>query len=130
MKRKRIKISATRLLTCAGMFIVRFTFVIAAIIAFASCNPYKPMDIVDSSPLSTDVGCEGDSLGDISWKIYCHKYNVDPVNPGEEEVNSYLDWYIGSNEESEDLDSVMCQRSIKHVKVEKKNGVTNIYTEE
>lgn len=130
MKRRRIKISATHLLTCAGMLIVRFTFVIAVIIACTSCNPYKPMDVVDSDPLQTDVGCEGDSLGEISWRIYCYKYDVSPNCPGEEEVNSYLDWYVGSEEESEDLDSVLCENEKKHVKFVKRNGVTNVYTEE
>lgn len=99
--------------------------------ALASCGKMKPTDLVDSQPISKhDVGCDGnDTLAETSWRIYCWKYNVDPINPSDEEENSYMDWYMGSNEESEDLDSVLNAQE-KHVKIESKDGVTNVYTED
>lgn len=131
MKRIRVKISVTHLLTCNGKRITRYAFMAAIILALASCSKVKPYSFVDS-PANTkfDVGCDGnDTLAETSWRIYCWKYNVDPINPSDEEENSYMDWYMGSNEESEDLDSVLNAQD-KHVKIESKNGVTNIYTED
>lgn len=130
MKRIRVKISVTHLLTYNGKRITRYAFMAAIILALASCSKVKPYSFVDS-PANTkfDVGCDGnDTLAETSWRIYCWKYNVDPINPSDEEENSYMDWYMGSNEEAEDLDSVRCAAE-KHVKIESNNGVTNIYTE-
>lgn len=41
-----------------------------------------------------------------SWKIYCEKYNVNPEEPTTAQVNTYLDCYVGSVEEEEDLDAM------------------------
>ncbi|MDD7068547.1 MAG: hypothetical protein SPH22_09500 [Prevotella sp.] len=131
MKRIRVKISVTHLLTCNGKLITRYAFMAAIILALVSCSKVKPYSIVDSPANTTkfDVGCDGnDTLAETSWRIYCWKYNVDPVNPSDEEENSYMDWYMGSNEEAEDLDSVLCAEE-KHIKIESDNGVTNVYTE-
>ena len=131
MKRIRVKISVTHLLTCNGKLITRYAFMAAIILALSSCSKVKPYSIVDSSAntIKFDVGCDGnDTLAETSWRIYCWKDNVDPVNPSDEEENSYMDWYMGSNEEAEDLDSVLCAEE-KHIKIESDNGVTNVYTE-
>ncbi len=131
MRRIRTRISAVRLLSCNGKRIKRYAFVAVIALTLASCGKMKPMDIVDT-PASTksDVGCEGnDPLAQASWRIYCWKYNVDPEHPTSEQENSYLDWYMGSYEESSDLDSVMTARET-HLKIERKNGVTNVYTED
>lgn len=130
MKRIRVKISVTHLLTCNGKRITRYAFMVAIILALASCSKVKPYSFVDSQTNTKfDVGCDGnDTLAETSWRIYCWKYNVDPINPSDEEENSYMDWYMGSNEEAEDLDSVRCAEE-KHVKIENDNGVTNVYTE-
>lgn len=38
-----------------------------------------------------------------SWETYCEKYNVDSVNPTPDQENYYLDCYVGSVEEEEDM---------------------------
>lgn len=38
-----------------------------------------------------------------SWRCYAQKYCQDASNPTEDEINGYLDWYVGSSEEESDL---------------------------
>lgn len=38
-----------------------------------------------------------------SWRCYAQKYSVDFENPSDEEINAYLDWYVGSVEEEKDM---------------------------
>lgn len=40
---------------------------------------------------------------DASWINYCDRYNVDSLNPTSDQVDDYLDWYVGSVEEERDL---------------------------
>ena len=42
-------------------------------------------------------------ISNISWETYCDKYGVDVDTPTEEEENYYLDCYVGSVEEENDL---------------------------
>ena len=94
MKRIRVKISVTHLLTCNGKLITRYAFMAAIILALSSCSKVKPYSIVDSSAntIKFDVGCDGnDTLAETSWRIYCWKYNVDPVNPSDEEETNKIE---------------------------------------
>ena len=38
-----------------------------------------------------------------SWEVYCEKYGVDRTDFATEEYDYYLDAYIGSTEEEEDM---------------------------
>ena len=38
-----------------------------------------------------------------SWMVYCEKYNVNPDRPSVEQENYWLDCYVGSVEEEQDL---------------------------
>lgn len=38
-----------------------------------------------------------------SWEIYCAKYGIDKDNPTDEQETYYLDCYVGSTEEEEDM---------------------------
>lgn len=87
--RKRIRIRrATRILSCVNGKIIRYVFAVMC--------------------LASMVGCAHSSeANDQSWNNYCQKYNVDPMNPTEEQENFYLDCYSGSAEEERDLTGIV-----------------------
>lgn len=65
-----------------------------------------------------------------SWRCYAQKYCKDGNNPTEDEVNGYLDWYVGSVEEEKDLgvdqDIVFSSDNIKEL-VENSAGYWVVY---
>lgn len=45
----------------------------------------------------------GSDADKTSWEVYCEKYGVDKDNPTSEQETYYLDCYVGSTEEEEDM---------------------------
>lgn len=41
-----------------------------------------------------------------SWEVYCAKYGVDENNPTSEEETYFLDCYVGTTEEEEDMSNL------------------------
>ena len=84
MKRVRIKRKKVeKILSCDGVTIIKYA-------VFMLC-------------LAVLCGCENDKCTSDSWSVYCQKYGVDPSNPTEAQENFYLDCYVGSVEEEQDL---------------------------
>lgn len=93
MKTRKIRHrGAIKILSCNGMKIVRYSFVVLCAIMLGGCGSSK------QEPASSQ---EQES----SWGIYCAKYNVDYVYPTEEQENYYMDCYVGSVEEEQDLEN-------------------------
>lgn len=81
--RKRVR-GAVRILSCNGAKITRYACALLCAIALSSCT----------SSEETQVD---------TWGLYCTKYNVDKVNQTTEQENFYLDCYVGSVEEEQDI---------------------------
>lgn len=93
MKTRKIRHrGVVKILSCNGMKIVRYSFVVLCVILLGGCGSSK------QEPASSQ---EQES----SWGIYCDKYNVDYVYPTEEQENYYMDCYVGSVEEEQDLEN-------------------------
>lgn len=90
--RKRRYRGVVKILSCSGMKIVRYSFVVLCAIMLGGCGSSK------QEPASSQ---EQES----SWGIYCIKYNVDYFYPTEEQENYYMDCYVGSVEEEQDLEN-------------------------
>lgn len=58
-------------------------------IMFVSCSACATQESVNES--------------ELSWKIYCEKYDVNQEEPTDWEYDWYLDCYSGSAEEDEDI---------------------------
>ena len=84
MKRVRIKRkSVEKILSCKGMNIIRYT-------VFMLC-------------LAVICSYENKEETSDSWSVYCQKYGVNPSDPTMAQKIFYLDCYIGSVEEEQDL---------------------------
>ena len=91
MKTRKIRHrGVVKILSCSGMKIVRYSYVVLCAIMLGGCGSSK------QEPASSQ---EQES----SWGIYCAKYNVD--YPTEEQENYYMDCYVGSVEEEQDLEN-------------------------
>lgn len=47
-----------------------------------------------------------EEVDEVSWKFYCERYEVNPDEPTNEQLNTYLDCWRGSAEEEEALESI------------------------
>ena len=91
MKTRKIRHrGAVKILSCSGMKITRYSFVVLCAIMLGGCG---------SSKQESTSSQEQES----SWGIYCAKYHVDYSYPTEEQENYYMDCYVGSVEEEQDL---------------------------
>lgn len=81
--RKKTKVRrAIKVLSCDGLIVKYFAMITVALLVVASTGCASKRD---------------------SWEMYCEKYNVNPDDPTEHEENFYLDCYVGSVEEENDL---------------------------
>lgn len=93
MKTRKIRHrGVVKILSCNGMKIVRYAFVVLCAVVFGSCGSSEQEPASSQEPES-------------SWGIYCTKYNVDYIYPTEEQENYYMDCYVGSVEEEQDLEN-------------------------
>ena len=93
MKTRKIRHrGVVKILSCSGIKIVRYSYVMLCAIILGGCGAPK------QEPVSSQ---EQES----SWGIYCAKYNVDSIYPTEEQGNYYMDCYVGSVEEEQDLEN-------------------------
>ena len=72
-----------RIASCKAGKLKRFAWILVTCMLVCACTQHE--ECVDT------------------WDIYCAKYAVDPNNPSEKQVNYYLDAYVGSVEEENDL---------------------------
>lgn len=84
MKRVRIRRkSVEKILSCSGMNIIKYA-------VFMLC-------------LAVMCNYGNDKRASDSWSVYCKKYNVNPNATTVAQEIFYLDCYVGSVEEEQDL---------------------------
>lgn len=82
MQRKRIVKRVEKVLSCSGMKIIQYALFVLVLACLFGCK---------------------DANYSESWRKYCEKYDVSVDNPTEKQENYYLDCYVGSVEEENDL---------------------------